>query len=117
MKTESIFLEGLKREITFYIGKNKEENFEVIDMGSPDDLWFHANGEPSCHVVCAVPDDVTDKKQLRYLIKAGALMCKNNTNKLKSLKNVSIIYTEIKNIEKTDTPGCVIAKNEKSIVC
>jgi hypothetical protein len=54
---------------------------------------------------------------LRYIITAGALLCKNNTNKLKSMKNVNIIYTKITNVVKTNVPGCVITKDTKTIVC
>jgi len=116
MKTEIIFIQGLEREILFHIGKNQNENFKVIDMGVDDDLWFHAKDESSCHVVGEIPEDI-DKKELQYIIKAGALLCKNNTNKLKSLSNVAITYTQIKNITKTKTPGCVLTQNTKTIVC
>jgi predicted ribosome quality control (RQC) complex YloA/Tae2 family protein len=116
MKREIVFIQGLKREITFYIGKNQSENFEVIDKGSPDDLWFHANVVSSCHVVCELPDNL-NKKELSYIIKAGALLCKNNTNKLKGLSNIEIIYTKIENITKTKVPGCVLTENTKKIVC
>jgi predicted ribosome quality control (RQC) complex YloA/Tae2 family protein len=116
MKTENIFINGLKREIIFYIGKNQSENFEVIDKGTNDDLWFHAADISSCHVVCQVPLDI-DKKGLRYIITTGALLCKNNTNKLKTIKNVNILYTKIRNIVKTDVPGCVVTKDTKTIVC
>lgn len=116
MKTETIFVQGLKREILFHIGKNKGENFEVIDNGKSNDIWFHAKNISSCHVVCEVPEDI-DKKKLRYIVKVGALLCKNNTNKLKSQKNVEVIYTEIKNITKTTIPGCVTTENTKTIVC
>jgi predicted ribosome quality control (RQC) complex YloA/Tae2 family protein len=116
MKTESIFIKEVKREVTYYIGKNQEENFSVIDKGNPDDLWFHAEDISSCHVVCEVPDDI-NKKELRYIITTGALLCKNNTNKLKSIKNVNIIYTKISNVVKTDVPGCVLTNNTKTIVC
>ena len=105
MKTEKILIQGLDKEITFIIGKNKSENFDVIDMGAENDLWFHANDISSCHVVCLLSDTDVDKKDLRYVIKTGALLCKNNTNKLKSMKNVEIIYTQIKNITKTDIEG------------
>jgi len=114
MKTENLFIQGLNRAITFYIGKNKNENFDVIDKGSSDDLWFHANDVSSCHVVGIIPDDI-NKKDLKYIIKMGALLCKMNTNKLKSLDDVEILYTQIKNIEKTNTPGCVKIKNTKII--
>jgi len=116
MKTENIFINAIKREITFYIGKNQNENFEVIDKGTSDDLWFHANNISSCHVVCIVPDTLS-KKELKYIIKVGALLCKNNTNKLKSVNNVEIIYTYVKNVTKTDVPGCVITQNTKTIIC
>lgn len=116
MKTENIFINGLKREIIFYIGKNQSENFEVIDKGTNDDLWFHAADVSSCHVVCQVPLDI-DKKGLRYIIITGALLCKNNTNKLKTMKNVNIVYTKIRNIVKTDVPGCVVTKDTNVVTC
>jgi predicted ribosome quality control (RQC) complex YloA/Tae2 family protein len=116
MKTENVFINALKREVIFYIGKNQNENFEVIDKGTTDDLWFHAADLSSCHVVCQVPQGI-DKKMMRYIITAGALLCKNNTNKLKSMKNVNIIYTKITNVVKTNVPGCVVTKDTKTIVC
>ena len=115
MKTEKIFIHPLKREIVFHIGKNKNENFEVIDMGSSNDLWFHAKDESSCHVIGVIPNDIC-KEDLRYIIKVGALLCKNNTNKLKNLSNIEIIYTEIKNILKTETPGRVLTQNTKKVI-
>ena len=116
MKTENIFIDALKREVIFYIGKSQSDNFKVIDLGKEDDLWFHAKNESSCHVVCELPEDI-DKKELRYIIKVGALLCKNNTNKLKSFKNVEIIYTQIKNITKTSVEGCVLTNNTKTVIC
>lgn len=114
MKTEILFLQALNREITFYIGQNKNENFDVIDKGDSDDLWFHANKFSSCHVVAIIPKDIS-RKEIKYIIKAGAMLCKKYTNKLKSLPNIEIIYTEIKNIEKTQEIGCVKIINEKFI--
>jgi predicted ribosome quality control (RQC) complex YloA/Tae2 family protein len=116
MKTEIVFIQAVKREITFHIGKNQNENFDVIDNGSNQDIWFHAKDISSCHVVCELPDDI-GKKDLRCIVKVGALLCKNNTNKLKQLKNVEIIYTKLENVTKTNTPGCVLTQNTKTIVC
>jgi predicted ribosome quality control (RQC) complex YloA/Tae2 family protein len=117
MKTEVVFIQALKREIVFYIGKTQSENFETIDKGRENDLWFHAKDVSSCHVVCEVPEDITSKKDMMYIIKAGALLCKSNTNKLKSERNVEIIYTLIKNITKTAIAGCVTTLNSKTIIC
>ena len=116
MKTEILFLQGLNREITFYIGQNSNENFDVIDKGKDYDLWFHANNISSSHVVADIPYDIS-KKDIKYIIRAGSMLCKNNTNKLKNLRNIEIIYTQIKNIEKTNIPGCVvIINNNKKII-
>jgi len=45
------------------------------------------------------------------------ILCKSNTNKIKSIKNIEIIYTFIKNVTKTDVLGCVVTKNTKTIIC
>ena len=117
MKTEVLYLQGTNKEITFYIGENKNENFDVIDKGDSNDLWFHANELSSCHVIAIIPKDIPiSKKEKKYIIKAGAIMCKKYTNKLKSSHNIEIIYTEIKNIEKTKYSGCVSVNNHKKII-
>jgi len=115
MKTKVLFVQGLNREITFYIGENQNENFDVIDLGNPDDLWFHVNKMSSCQVVAILPEDI-EKKDLRYIIKIGAMLCKSNTNKLKSLNNTEIIYAKIKHVVKTLIPGCVEILNGKTII-
>jgi hypothetical protein len=87
----------------------------VINKGSPNDLWFHAKHLSSCHVVAVIPNDI-EFNEIKYIIRQGATLCKMNTNKIKELHNVEIIYSQIQNIEKTRTPGLVHIKNEKKIV-
>jgi hypothetical protein len=57
-----------------------------------------------------------DKKDIKYIIKIGALLCKNNTNKLRSCKKVEIVYTHVRNLEQTNVQGCVKVTNEKVVV-
>jgi predicted ribosome quality control (RQC) complex YloA/Tae2 family protein len=119
MKTETRIIQGLGREITFYIGKTQAENFDVIDKGNPDDLWFHAKSDSSCHVVCLLPDPAIfdlEEREMRMIIKKGAELCKQNTHKLSGLHNVPIMYTELRNITKTKTAGLVLTKNTKTII-
>jgi len=115
MKTKTLFIQGLNREITFHIGENRYDNFDIIDLANPDDLWFHSKTESSCHIVAMLPDNIK-KKELRYIIKIGAMLCKTNTSKLRLLSDVEIVYTQIKNVEKTLIPGCVKIINEKLII-
>jgi predicted ribosome quality control (RQC) complex YloA/Tae2 family protein len=114
MKTEVITIQSINKEVTFYIGQNKHEHFDIIDAASPDDLWFHIKDTSSCHVVAIMPTDLTNKEK-KYIIKAGAVLCKKYTNKCKGMIDVEIIYTEIKNLEKTKYIGCVKITNEKMI--
>ena len=115
MKTEIVTIYEIDCDIIFYIGQNRNDNFNVIDKGSSSDLWFHAKSESSCHVVAIIPEDI-ERNELKYIIKQGALLCKTHTHKLKDLHNVEIIYSQIRNIKKTRTPGLVNVSNEKKIV-
>lgn len=115
MKTETITIYEIDCDITFYIGQNRHDNFNVIDKGSSSDLWFHAKTESSCHVVAIIPEDI-ERNEMKYIIKKGAVLCKTHTSKLKDLHNVEIIYSQIKNVKKTRIPGLVNVSNEKKIV-
>jgi predicted ribosome quality control (RQC) complex YloA/Tae2 family protein len=114
MKTEDIYIHKIKETITFYIGKNAKDNFDVIDMGSSEDIWFHANDESSCHVIAIIPENL-DKHGIKSIIKIGAQLCKQNTKKLSSLNNVEIMYAQLKNVTKTSIPGAVTVVNSKKI--
>lgn len=113
MRETQIYFSDLDEEITFYIGTNARDNFVAIDEGTPNDLWFHAEEVSSCHVIAIMPNYKIPKKILDKIIMQGCLLCKQNTNKLKSEKNVSFIYTTLSNIKKTKNPGEVITSNTK----
>jgi predicted ribosome quality control (RQC) complex YloA/Tae2 family protein len=113
-KTEVKFVQGLNEEITFHIGKSPSGNFEIIDNADEDDLWFHVDNESSCHVVASIPENM-DRKDIRYIMKQGAVLCKQNSKFKKSKTKTNIIYTKIKNVEKTDIPGKVEVSDGKNI--
>jgi predicted ribosome quality control (RQC) complex YloA/Tae2 family protein len=113
MKEETINVQG--HEVTFRIGSNANENFALIDDSEPDDIWFHINNSPSCHVVATIPSHIVgDKKLIKYIVKQGAVICKKHS-KMASAKNVDIIYSKIKNVEKTETPGSVRLSESKNV--
>jgi predicted ribosome quality control (RQC) complex YloA/Tae2 family protein len=108
MKIETIFFENIQKEIEYIIGNNKTENFEIIDNSQPDDVWIHANNVPSCHVIVKIGKDKIDRKEFKKLIKRGALLCRQYTNKIKNDNNVSeFVFTRVKNVKKTDVIGQV----------
>jgi predicted ribosome quality control (RQC) complex YloA/Tae2 family protein len=109
-KIEERYISNLNMNITFYIGKNAAGNFDIIDMSKPNDMWFHINNISSAHVIASIPDKL-DKKDIRYIIKQGAILCKQHSKTHES----TIIYTTINNVKKTDIIGSVIITNDKII--
>lgn len=109
MKTSDIFIAPIKKTITFLIGESARDNEAVIDLAKGNDIWFHIDqGKSSAHVVACIPDDL-DRKDKKYIIKQGAVLCKQ-VSKYKSEKCVPIIYARIKDVEKTNIPGTVVIK-------
>ena len=133
MKKIDFHFNSFNMTIEYIIGQNSSENFKIIDDAQSDAIsdaisdaqddvisnsnnnymWFHIDGYPSCHVICSIPNNLL-KKDLLKVIKRGALCCKEHS-KYKSEKSVSVIYTYLKNITKTDVIGTVITSNTKSI--
>jgi len=116
MKIETVWIPSIAMDVEYVVGTSQKDHFDMIDESNPGDIWFHAKNESSCHVICRIPTAKIDRKQTHSVIKAGALLCKQYTNKLKSAKNVAIIYTPIRNITKTDVAGRVIALETKDIL-
>lgn len=101
--------------IEFSIGKNAQENFDIIDEAEPRDIWFHVEGESSCHVIAHVSSYILCKKRTSKIIKQGAVLCKQHS-RYASSKNLPIIYTFIENVTKTRIPGSVTTENTKRVV-
>jgi len=111
---QEIYIPKLKLKVKFLIGKDAKNNTEIINQSLDNDLWFHVNDLPSCHVIARIHDLNINRQDLLYIITQGALLCKQNS-KYKSDKNVKIMYTRIKNIETLETPGSVITTDAKII--
>ena len=105
MKTKIVVI-PTKKEITFYIGENAQDNMNVLSIGNESDIWFHAFQTSSCHVIASIPENHT-KKEKSYIIKIGANLCKQFTKKLSRGNDIIINYTRLKNIVETDVVGMV----------
>ena len=118
MKTETIYFQNIQKSFTFWISENEEEPFKMLDLAKPNDIWFHAEKESSCHVIVLIDDDFLSKKEKTTICKRGAFLCKKNTLKLRCLpsKTVSFLYCKIGNIRRTEKAGCVITENTKTIM-
>jgi len=96
---------------TIYIGRNKEENNDLIDGADIQDIWFHVQDMPSCHVL--LKHNTNIKKYPNQVIKRCAYLCKIHSN-AKTMNKCNVIYTCISNIEKTNVMGMVIANHTKT---
>jgi predicted ribosome quality control (RQC) complex YloA/Tae2 family protein len=115
MKSIIRHIAALDGDIEYYVGKSASDNFEIIDAANENDIWFHIDGEPSGHVIAKLPENIDfTKKQLRQIITQGGLVCKENS-KYKSQKNVDVVYTYVKYVEKTNILGKVSITNHKII--
>jgi len=90
------------------IGENQEENDQIITEAKQTDLWFHLHNMSSCHLILSCSKKYPATKQMIYYC---AVLVKDNT-KFKNLSKVSVNYTEIRNVKKTDIKGKVILKDK-----
>ena len=131
-RTVTRFIPALKVNVVYKIGSSAKNNFELIDQADKNDIWFHLHNESSCHVIACLKNiqyttrddelpncydinfDDLEKKEKQQIIKQGALICKQYS-KLKSDKNVPIIYAKIEDVQKTDVAGSVLTYKSKTI--
>ena len=99
---------------TIVIGRNKEDNFTIIDNSHDSDLWFHVEDEPSCHVILKNDNNTSLKNIPRQVIKQCAYQCKIHS-KAKFKKECSVIYTPLSNVLKTEIVGKVAVSEYKTV--
>jgi len=97
---------------TIIVGKNKKENFDIIDDAVDTDLWFHVHNESSCHVILKNTNKIRDIPL--QVIKRCAYLCKINS-KSKIQRKCTVVYTQIKNVIKTEIVGQVLVSSYKSV--
>ncbi len=109
MKIETIEIPSINATIDYIVGQNAQDNHDIIDDAADDDIWFHVDNRSSCHVIAKLTENFK-RKEMRYIIKQGAVLCKKHS--YPNIKNLPIISTKIKHLIKTDIPGQVITKPE-----
>ena len=93
-----------EHKITFICGSNQDENHFLIQNSMENDLWFHANDEPSPHVIGKIHDLNLTGKQHRKLIVQGIEVLKMQ---MKHSGQLKVVISLIKDIICLDKPGLV----------
>ena len=97
---------------TIIIGKNKHENWSIIDDASGTDLWFHISQMSSCHVILKNYEKINLVP--RQVIKRCAYLCKINSL-AKTIAKCDVIYASISNVKKTLIVGQVTVEQYKTV--
>jgi predicted ribosome quality control (RQC) complex YloA/Tae2 family protein len=113
MKNLTIFDSLLKKDFEIIVGISAKENWDIIDDSCQNDIWFHLEDLPSCHVILKTLNIKLKEFNKQTFIHCASI-CKENS-KYKSHKNIEVIFTLVKNLKKTEPVGSVIATNTKSI--
>jgi predicted ribosome quality control (RQC) complex YloA/Tae2 family protein len=94
------------------IGETQEENDQIIKEGKQTDIWFHLAHLPSCHIIISSSNKYPATKQM---INYCASLVKAYT-KFKNIPKVTVNYTFLKNIRRTETPGKVEIKGKLNTI-
>jgi predicted ribosome quality control (RQC) complex YloA/Tae2 family protein len=94
-------------EYTFRIGRNKHDNWNLLDASSPEDIWFHVADKSSCYVILDAPQHPKTQDQLKQLLQHGATLCKQHSSSRDEPK-VKVVYTHVRNLTKGRHVGQVV---------
>ena len=86
---------AVDNDLILYTAKKQDQNA----------WWFHLKSVPSAHVILFVPDPKDYLSHVKNIIL-------DHTRK--APRNQHIIYTQVKNVSKTKTPGTVVPKHTKT---
>jgi len=97
------------------LGKNQQENDNIVRISPQSALWFHLKDFPSAHAV--VTNIVKPGKYDSAVIIRAATLVKDNAKQgVNNLQRVSVNYLPIKNVKRTEIAGQVIlTKTPKTI--
>jgi predicted ribosome quality control (RQC) complex YloA/Tae2 family protein len=109
MKTVPIYVDENDKTYDLLIGQTQRENDQILRECDQDDTWFHLENVSGPHFILRNSGDSIPKRYLNQI--AGLFI-----DFKKTLPNrYSVIYTELKNVKLTKTPGQVLTSKTKVI--
>ncbi|RIA88040.1 hypothetical protein C1645_776002 [Glomus cerebriforme] len=86
-----------------YMGKNEEENEELIKYGWEEDVWFHVHPHSSAHVYLRLQPGQSWENIPAKLLEDLGQLTKANSIKGSKEKSVEVLYTPWSNLLKTNS--------------
>lgn len=110
-----ITIKSMKRllidDFVVLVGENALENDNLVRNAAPEDIWLHLENMSSAHIVIKCVGLVPPKRVIN--IAAGFF----RDIQKKVVGRYNVIWTEIRNVRLTQTPGCVITSKTRKIKC
>ena len=109
---KEIMIEEVFKNYTIKLGRNQDENDELVKNAEPDDYWLHVSNHPSPHCIIVNPS----KKRIHQKIIKHAAYLTKKYYKYANIAKLDIDVTRIKFIETTDKKGLVNVSNIIKII-
>ena len=88
------------------VGKNAQDNWDIVRNANQNDLWFHVDKTSSASVVL-------DSKYITASnIRDAANLCKQNS-KFRDMNRVKVVYCPVRNIHFGNSVGEFIIKSKR----
>eukprot|EP00697_Spironema_sp_BW2_P002311 gnl/Spiro4/1309_TR701_c0_g1_i1.p1 gnl/Spiro4/1309_TR701_c0_g1~~gnl/Spiro4/1309_TR701_c0_g1_i1.p1 ORF type:complete len:223 (-),score=66.00 gnl/Spiro4/1309_TR701_c0_g1_i1:100-726(-) len=84
-----------------YMGRDKEENEELIRHAFPEDVWFHVDNLSSAHVYLRLLPGESIHNIPPELLTQCAQLCKANSIQGNKRDNIHVVYTLTSNLKKS----------------
>jgi hypothetical protein len=88
---------------TIFMGADKYENEDLIKYGVPEDIWFHVDDMSSAHVYLRLNKDQRLEDLPEEVLQDCVQLVKANSIEGCKLKEVFVVYTRWKNLNKTSS--------------
>lgn len=99
----------IEDDVQYFIGRNAKDNDLLFDKMNDDDLWFHLDNRPSCHVYIKKNDSEFTRESISRAVQLTREYSKCFDSKVK------VCYLEKKFLNKTKVPGTFLLKKDPHI--
>jgi len=100
----------INQDTTYWIGRNAQDNWDIINESEQNWIWIHLDKFPSGHVIICKESSIITDEEILY----GCDLCRQHS-KYKNLNPLSFVYCEIKNLTLGIDVGSVSFKSNKRI--
>jgi len=100
--------EIINESTTYWVGRNAQDNWDIINKSDKNWIWIHLDKFPSGHVIICKNSDTISHQEIIY----GCNLCIINS-KYKNQINLGLVYCEVTNLILGEDIGSVYFKSNR----